>query len=195
MVDFMDQDGLEIVASSMSQGNEPEPQVSEHGAMTLGQPKKTRRRRRRRARTTGTEAGKKNKAPKVKKKKKKPCARDSEGRLVHKKSTPRRKKTAYYTPPRDSKGRFLPKGSTGSSSDTEDNNYNGYMNAQPPDFATVLSIMHGKEGIKYCNRIRRLKDPDFVPLMNVINNSGQETVDEGPYDVLKVLMQADCSVE
>ncbi|KAG8049299.1 hypothetical protein GUJ93_ZPchr0009g680 [Zizania palustris] len=155
---------------------------------------KTRSRRRRRARTTGTEAGKKNKALKVKKKmmKKKPRARDSEGRLA--KSTPRRKKTACYPPPRDSKGRFLPKGSTGSSSDTEDN-YNGYMNAQPPDFATILSIMHGKEGMKYCNRIRRLKDPDFVPLMNVINNSGHQTVDEGPYDVVKVLMRADCSVE
>ncbi|KAL5225577.1 hypothetical protein ABZP36_012216 [Zizania latifolia] len=69
-------------------------------------------------------------------------------------------------------------GSTSDSSDTE-NNYSGYMNMQAPDFATIISILHGKEDMKHCNRIRRLRDPDFVPRMNAMNNSGQETVDEG----------------
>uniref|UniRef100_A0A0D3HWU4 Uncharacterized protein n=2 Tax=Oryza TaxID=4527 RepID=A0A0D3HWU4_9ORYZ len=96
---------------------------------------------------------------------------------------------------RDSKGRFLPReskgGDIGGSATESEVDYDRFMNFQAPDFATILSILKGWKGMKQCNKIRRLKDPDFVPLMNVMSNTGYVTEDDGHYDVLKVLMHAD----
>uniref|UniRef100_A0A0E0MPP2 Uncharacterized protein n=1 Tax=Oryza punctata TaxID=4537 RepID=A0A0E0MPP2_ORYPU len=147
---------------------------------------------------TGAKARRGKKALKVKislaspaKKIKKPCKKKG----TKKKGTVAGRIGRKCTLARDSKGRFLPRESKGedigeSATETEVD-YNRFMNFQAPDFATILSILKGWKGMKHCNKIRRLKDPDFVPLMNVMSNTGHVTDDDGHYDVLKVLMQAD----
>uniref|UniRef100_A0A0E0MPP1 Uncharacterized protein n=1 Tax=Oryza punctata TaxID=4537 RepID=A0A0E0MPP1_ORYPU len=50
--------------------------------------------------------------------------------------------------------------------------YDRFMNSQAPDFATILSILKGRKGMKHCNRRRRLKDPDSIP--HAMNNTGRD---------------------
>ncbi|KAF0914708.1 hypothetical protein E2562_031213 [Oryza meyeriana var. granulata] len=187
----MGHDGFQTVASAMSQGNGP--QVSECSAMSLGQPK-SKHRGHKRATPTSAKARRGKKALKVKvslagpaKNVKKP--RKKKG--TKKKGTSDGRRWRKCTLSRDSKGRFLPKESNGGSTNDTEIDYGRFMNPQEPDFATILSIVKGGKATKHCNRIRRLKDPDFVPLMNAMDNTGLVTADDGHYDVLKVLMQAD----
>lgn len=74
------------------------------------------------------------------------------------------------------KDAFLPKGSNGEDtreSTTESEiDYDRFMNSQAPDFATILSILEGRKGMKQCNRSRRLKDPDSIP--HAMNNTGRD---------------------
>ncbi|XP_006664211.1 uncharacterized protein LOC102704106 isoform X1 [Oryza brachyantha] len=199
-VGSMEHDGFQTVASAMSQGNGP--QVSECGAINLGQPKRKRRDLKHAMPTdaipTGAKANKGKKALKVKvslasraEKVKKP----RKNKYTQIKSTPNVRKERKCTLLRDSRGRFLPKESNGENTQeittVMEIDYGRVINPRAPDCATILSILKGKKGIRQCNKIRRLKDPDFVSLMNAMNNTDHVAKDDGHYDVLKVLMQAD----
>nr|XP_015620328.1 uncharacterized protein LOC4352810 isoform X2 [Oryza sativa Japonica Group] len=188
----MGHDGFQMVASAMSQVDGP--QVSGCSATSLGQPKSKRR--------TGDKARGEKKALKVKINLASPAKKIKCHLMMQKSSKKKGKKGTVAgrigrkcTLSRDSKGRFLPReskgGDIGGNATESEVDYDRFMNFQAPDFATILSILKGWKGMKQCNKIRRLKDPDFVPLMNVMSNTGYVTEDDGHYDVLKVLMHAD----
>uniref|UniRef100_A0A0D9Y1I6 CP-type G domain-containing protein n=1 Tax=Leersia perrieri TaxID=77586 RepID=A0A0D9Y1I6_9ORYZ len=108
---------------------------------------------------------------------------------LKKKDSPNGRKWKKCTLLRDARGRFLPRESnredTEESTNSVEFNKSCFMDPQAPDFATILSIVKGRKSREHCNRIRRLKDPDFVSLMDAMNNTGCATVDDGPYDVVK----------
>ncbi|CAM0948761.1 unnamed protein product [Alopecurus aequalis] len=108
------------------------------------------------------------------------------------------------------------------SSDEETSPYDGILNLQAPDLATVLEMVHGKGC--WSEVAERFQDhPDFAALLNFMNSLGPEPVvfddddydfldfatlakflenlsqeiDEGdaPYDVVKVLLNADAVSE
>lgn len=204
MASFMSHEVFEPVDLSMFQGKGNGPQVSKYSAMGLGQsmtitmpsgaltyaneeqhkailgPRRCR---------AGAKARRGNGPVKVKK----PRARDYYGRFLAKNGIvegcmPR------DTPQRDSKGRFV--ATKGNERGVGVNPYDSIVNLQAPDFTTLLRVMncgrYGTKGARHYHRIARLRDPDFTSLLNAMNNIGYEAVvDDGPYDVLKVLLQAD----